>query len=885
MASKLSSYIVKKDLIPIKKLDKIFQRQVLQNISLDTILLDMGILDEVSLVELITKVSGLKTIQIKTFEIKNKEKIAKVFPKKLVKRYSVVPVIKKNDFIGVLVTSEINLENLEEMGFMLGVTLVPRVVPEIRLFEIAEQIYGFGLNKNISKVLGKAGTCPQYPVDLISPWNFDLPYNEIEENSVVTSGVAQEPQTNIEVTPVPHFEYVEREIPSNVLIDTIKNTQIQKLSSKISQKAEIPSLDDELSQKEDQEFDDIITKPGFISPKKKGDKTRIKDIVNGDTDYDNWEFENVPTDIREIEEQSGLKNIKKRKQPTVSDSIETGVNLEKIPTSKTKQTGKPHDFTGNNTPIPEYIEEQNSNKIEKTKKMGSPSEESEIEESGSIASFDTSPLSLSDLGLNIMDANDKQEILVNFLRFGTNYCEYLYLFIFSGNAAQCSYAIYNQQLDQHSVREYLVSLEFESYLQNAYLQNFYCGSSKLTEGNLFLFDYLSLGQPENVISIPVILGKRSVLCLFGVTNSQLPDDIQEKMERAAKFVSKGLLNLIKAKKMAKSLNSLKNIKAKRLKAKPSSKFSIPQPVEKTEDKTLPINNQNKFQNGEYEETIALFDQLEHSANNNSDVEEISKKLKNNSEITLEVLRFYFPGMITWQEDSLDNEIPPPHEHGPLLEFVINWGLPVVPALLDLFDSESLKARFYAIYCFYELRLPEVLFRISEKLFDYSQEIRSIAAKVLLSYSGHKELEQIISNIREHLHNNEAFFQKCAIEALGQLRDRKSVPSLLDKLHQEDLQNEESIQQSLRLLTLRDFGNKTDRWDSWWVVNKNRHRIRWIIESLRQSDRFLRVEAKNELIRLIGEDKGYDPDLKSSDMEKVIREWMSWWDEKGKALYS
>ncbi|MGM0595779.1 MAG: hypothetical protein ACQES9_01945 [Myxococcota bacterium] len=885
MASKLSSYIVKKDLIPIKKLDKIFQRQVLQNISLDTILLDMGILDEVSIVELISKVSGLKTIQLNSFEIKNKEKIAKVFPKKLVKRYSVVPVIKKNDFIGVLVTSEVNLENLEEMGFMLGVTLVPRVVPEIRLFEIADQIYGFGLNKNISKVLAKAGACPKYPEELVSPWNFELSHNEIEKNSVVTSGITEEPQTSVEVTPVPHFEYVEREIPSDILVDTIQNTQLDKLSSKISQKREKTSPDDELSQKDDYEFDDIITKPGFVSPNKNGDKTKIKDIVNGDTDYDNWEFEDVPTDIREIEEQSGLKNIKKRKQPVVSGNAETGVNLEQIPTSKPEETIENNNITNDNTPIPEYIEEQNSNKIEKTKKMGSPSSEPEIDESDSIASFDASPLSLSDLGLNIMDSKNKQEILVNFLRFGANYCEYLYLFFFSGNAAQGKYAIYNQKLDQHSVREYLVSLEFESYLKNAYEQKFYCGPSNLTEGNLFLFDYLSLGQPENVVSIPVILGKRSVLCLFGVTNSQLPDNIQVQMERAAKFVSKGLLNLIKEKKMAKSLNSLKNIKNKRVKAKPIPKLSTPQPVEKTEDKTLPIDKQSKFKNGEYEETIAFFDQLEHSANNKSEVEIISKKLKENSQVTIEVLKFYFPGMITWQEDSPEAPLPPPHEHGPLLAFVIDWGLPAVPALLDLFDSESLKARFYAIYCFYELRLPEVLFRISEKLFDYSQKIRSIAAKVLLSYSGHEELDQIISNIREHLHNNDIFFQKCAIEALGQLRDRESVPVLLDKLHQEDHENEQSIQQSLRLLTLRDFGNKIDRWNSWWVVNKNRHRIRWIIESLRQSDRSLRVEAKKELIRLTGEDKGYDPDLKSSDMEKVIREWMSWWDEKGKTLYS
>jgi hypothetical protein len=298
--------------------------------------------------------------------------------------------------------------------------------------------------------------------------------------------------------------------------------------------------------------------------------------------------------------------------------------------------------------------------------------------------------------------------------------------------------------------------------------------------------------------------------------------------------------------------------------------------------TVPIPTRLEQQNSFVEEIIALIDQLEHLSIQQDALDPHSAQaLRNLGERTLEVLHFYFPGILTYRSGEDLSMAPPPSAHGPLLRFMAEWGLPVVPVLIDLLDSENPQIRLYATFLFYEIRFPDILFRIAEKLFDAEPSVRTVAARVILSYEGHREYAEIASNLRGLLGHPEPGMQKHTVEALGRMRDKLSIEPMLSLLPNAHIEVVPSMVRALRLITLRDFGNQTDRWQSWWAMNSQRHRVLWLIEGLRQNDEDLRKDALCELVRLVGETLDYDPAASMDQREAGVRRWINWWETKGR----
>ena len=124
-------------------------------------------------------------------------------------------------------------------------------------------------------------------------------------------------------------------------------------------------------------------------------------------------------------------------------------------------------------------------------------------------------------------------------------------------------------------------------------------------------------------------------------------------------------------------------------------------------------------------------------------------------------------------------------------------------------------------------------------------------------------------------------QMNTIEALGRLRDRFAIEPMLTLLPEASSSVETNMLAALKLITLRDFGAHVDRWQSWWALNSQRHRILWLIEGLRHNDENLRMDAISELMRIVGESFGYHPMAPSDQREQSVRNWVAWWEQKGR----
>ena len=223
MASKLSSILVKLGLIPIRKLDQAFQNQVINGGTLDSALLELGLIREKDLIRVLVEASELPSIQLAELTLDDSRELVSIFPQKLALRYQVIPVARVGEQVGVLVNAEFDKNKIEEIGFMLGVSLIARVVPEPRLLSFASRIYGFELDERPARILAKLGAAIPYPDTFVKPW-VPASADATDPDATPTRDVPEEPLPVIasaDATPVPEFSYRERQVSPQILVPTI----------------------------------------------------------------------------------------------------------------------------------------------------------------------------------------------------------------------------------------------------------------------------------------------------------------------------------------------------------------------------------------------------------------------------------------------------------------------------------------------------------------------------------------------------------------------------------------------------------------------------------------------------------------------------------------
>src|SRR5688572_12364618 len=131
MASRLSSLLVRDGLVGVKRMEKAFQRQVIYGGSLDTILLEMGLVPEERLTQYLALASGLPPAA-RHEGAAVASTAAAVVTRELAERYRAVPVAIEHDAIRILVCAPLELTELEDLADLLDRPLQPLITPEYR---------------------------------------------------------------------------------------------------------------------------------------------------------------------------------------------------------------------------------------------------------------------------------------------------------------------------------------------------------------------------------------------------------------------------------------------------------------------------------------------------------------------------------------------------------------------------------------------------------------------------------------------------------------------------------------------------------------------------------------------------------------------------------
>jgi hypothetical protein len=141
MPSRLSSLLVRDGLVGVKRMEKAFQRQVIYGGSLDTILLEMGLVPEERLTQYLALASGLPPAARDEGAAIDPAAI-EVITRELAEQYRAVPVAFERDAIRILVCAPLELTELEDLADLLDRPLQPLITPEYRWHLVYANVYG-----------------------------------------------------------------------------------------------------------------------------------------------------------------------------------------------------------------------------------------------------------------------------------------------------------------------------------------------------------------------------------------------------------------------------------------------------------------------------------------------------------------------------------------------------------------------------------------------------------------------------------------------------------------------------------------------------------------------------------------------------------------------
>jgi hypothetical protein len=158
--SRLSSLLVRDGLIGVKRMEKAFQRQVIYGGSLDTILLEMGVITEERLTQYLALSSGLPPATREESNVFDAEAVAMV-PRELAAGHRVVPLIVQDGALRVLVCDPVDVGLLEDLADIVDYALQPLIVPEYRWHVVFHRTYGDTPPARFSTLARQADAGPQ----------------------------------------------------------------------------------------------------------------------------------------------------------------------------------------------------------------------------------------------------------------------------------------------------------------------------------------------------------------------------------------------------------------------------------------------------------------------------------------------------------------------------------------------------------------------------------------------------------------------------------------------------------------------------------------------------------------------------------------------------
>lgn len=240
----------------------------------------------------------------------------------------------------------------------------------------------------------------------------------------------------------------------------------------------------------------------------------------------------------------------------------------------------------------------------------------------------------------------------------------------------------------------------------------------------------------------------------------------------------------------------------------------------------------------------------------------------------------FPGPLNVDPFSPDaTNLPPFAKCGGLLNVLERYGRDAHEHVVRRLDAPDPLVRFFAIYFYSAVFVPEAVPRLIQRLHDEESRICMLAARTLFSYREHPDFAQVLEHLHGRLGATSVTARRHAAYLIGLFRDVTAVPKLIDVLDQKDRGMIDVAEDALAEIAKQRFNGSARKWRTWWSKNESKSRIEWLIDGLSTKDNVLRRSAAEELRAVTGMDMGFDEDGPKREREEAKQRWIAWWEQQ------
>ncbi|MCB9603528.1 MAG: hypothetical protein H6720_24680 [Sandaracinus sp.] len=152
--SSLTSLLVRDQRVTVRKIEEAIQRQVIVGGGLDTVLLELGVVPEDVMAAYCAAVYGLLPATRDEVMRVPRDSI-RIVPREVAERHRLVPLVLENGTLVVAVVAPLEASVEEQLGFLLGVELVQRIVVEARLAAALNHHYGVEMSPRMRRLTEK----------------------------------------------------------------------------------------------------------------------------------------------------------------------------------------------------------------------------------------------------------------------------------------------------------------------------------------------------------------------------------------------------------------------------------------------------------------------------------------------------------------------------------------------------------------------------------------------------------------------------------------------------------------------------------------------------------------------------------------------------------
>jgi hypothetical protein len=899
MPSRLSSLLVRDGLVGVKRMEKAFQRQVIYGGSLDTILLEMGLVPEERLTQYLALASGLPPAAREDGAELDPDAVAMI-TRELAEQYRAVPVAFEREAIRVLVCAPLELTELEDLADLLDRPLQPLIAPEFRWNLVYASAYGLDPPARFT-TLARAVSVDPTPAPVGR-----APTIIVDEPGAAMLSVAAS-RTLTERTPPPSFG------DANRLAPVPPDAQTMKVMSGSTAPAASPGPASGPAHG---------PAPGPADDAPRGRRHTIIGVLPNRAITDGLVLPRGSSED-DTPPSGTLRRTRAGTGPTTerASAPHTAVTAERTPSfgtahaaggpatervsgshaaphaavtaervsafggPATERVSGPHPGAAANAASGNTARPSGGLRAPAPRAGGPGSRPTPIPTEGR-----DSPLPIVRAREILAIAEDRDTVFLTLLRAARSRARWAGLLTVQGGAVIGRVALAEPGIDTATLHTVLIPLDAVSPFRTV------IGTHQPHIGPLVSGDpgidamVLRMGgmMPPSALILPIVLRDRvvAVVVAHRLHSDLKLVDVTELLPMAT-AASDAIGRLIVRHKAAgyraPAVPAVVEIEAEMIDTKRIARAELewrtpegPPSVPRFEQGV-----ELSIEAGEPRPIDEVLSEIERARE--AEAEDAVAEAVERAPETLRALVRRFPGKLRVDRFAVTGRTLRPGQYGGLLELVIRLGAVSADLLIDRMSAPQRDIRFYATLCAAELRPRTAVFALAERLFDQDFGVRASAIEALSGYPA-PDLGHALIRARRAVHSTDPDVVGAASGALVALGDTESIPDLIGVIERSD-RGGEHARRALTSLTAQDFGANERKWRKWYETARRRHRVEWLIEGLAHKEDAIRETAINVLRRLTGEYFGYHHDLPRKERDTAAERWAAWWRDAGHRRFS